>query len=89
MKDYIVILVYVDDYIALSTVLRKICHYRIDQINAATRLYTLTDEEGDISPYLGIKVNTKKYGIHLTQPALIQRIIETIPMINCRLNLLL
>jgi hypothetical protein len=81
IKNGIVILVYCDDCIVLSpdeTVITKF-------VDSMKTDYTLTDE-GDISAYLGIQVVTKQGQISFTQPALIQRILETVPLKDQRMH---
>ena len=70
-----------DDCVVLSPDEKAIT----DFIESMKMDYTLTDE-GDIAAYLGIQVVTKKDSISLTQPALIQRIIETVPLKDQRMH---
>jgi hypothetical protein len=85
IRGGLILLVYVDDCVAICPNQAPITDF-IDSMRAD---YVLTDE-GGISAYLGIQVECKqtrngpKY--HLTQPALIDRIIETIPLKDERLH---
>jgi hypothetical protein len=78
-------LFYVDDCMAICPTQATITEF----ITSITADYVLTDQ-ADISAYLGIQVKCKqtqtglKY--HLTQPALIDHIIETIPLKDTRLH---
>ena len=68
-----IILVYVDDMIALSRN-KKVLEQLVD--NLKRKDYILTDE-GPITKYLGVDVNKQADGsFELTQPFLIQRIID-------------
>jgi hypothetical protein len=85
IRGNLILLVYVDDCIAICPESEPIMEF----IRSMQNDYDLTDE-GDISGYLGIQVERKRtrngVEFHLTQPALIDRIIETIPLKDQRLH---
>ena len=73
-KDDIIILIYVDDCCIISKNEKGIQ----DTMNALKEHYTITDE-GEMDEYLGIKLEHSGNQIRMTQPLLIDRIIEAIP----------
>jgi hypothetical protein len=79
IRGNLILLVYMDDCITICPDDEPITKF----IASMQTDYVLTDE-GNISAYLGIQVDGKKTSneleFHLTQPALINRIIETIPL---------
>jgi hypothetical protein len=77
IRGNLILLVYVDDCIAICPDDEPITKF----ITSMQTDYVLTDE-GNLSAYLGIQVDRKKTsnGLEFTQPALIDRIIETIPL---------
>jgi hypothetical protein len=85
IKGNLILLVYVDDCVAICPTNEPIAEF----IKSMQGDYDLTDE-GSVSAYLGIQVECKKTRdgseYHLTQPALIDRIIETIPLKDQRLH---
>jgi hypothetical protein len=85
IRGSLILLVYVDDCVAICPSQAPITEF-IESMKAD---YVLTDE-GDISAYLGIQVECKQTRngpeYHLTQPALIDRIIKTIPLKDERLH---
>ncbi|CAJ1938910.1 unnamed protein product [Cylindrotheca closterium] len=72
-KGETIFIVYVDDAILMGPNGREIN----DVIKRLGQKYKLTDE-GDLNEYLGIKMTKTSEGRELTQPALIQRILETV-----------
>jgi hypothetical protein len=85
VKGNLILLVYVDDCIALCPHDRPITYF----IKSMQDNYVLTDE-GDVSAYLGIQVDRKETSdgleFHLTQPARIARIIASVPLKDQRLH---
>ena len=77
MKDGMIILVYVDDFIILADYWARI-HVLINSLKKGKEKYILT-EEGSIDKFLGIrrsKIYDNQY--ELAQPLLVERIIEFI-----------
>jgi len=72
-KGETIFIVYVDDGILMGPNGQEIA----DVIRTLGEKYKLTDE-GDLNEYLGIKMKRTKDGRELTQPALIQRILQTV-----------
>ena len=73
-KGDLIFVVYVDDIIILCPDQRKIDRV----VKSLKKGFDLTDE-GDLTEYLGIRVDkTKKKGLKLTQPTLIRRIIAAV-----------
>jgi len=81
IKDNLILLTYVDDCIAFCAEKKPID----DFIESMKKDYDLTDE-GDIGAYLGIQISKHGNEYHLTQPALIKRICETVPLKDQRLH---
>ena len=74
IKGHVIILIYVDDCIILSKNKQSI----IKILELLRKNYTITDE-GEMEEYLGIKLERTDDTIKMSQPLLINRIIETIP----------
>jgi len=72
-KGETIFVVYVDDGILMG----PNGHEIDDVIRTLGQKYKLTDE-GDLNEYLGIKMKRTTQGRELTQPALIQRILQTV-----------
>jgi hypothetical protein len=80
-KGNLLLITYVDDCVIICPDDAKIDEF----ILSMQRDYNLTDE-GDISAFLGINIARDAKGIHMTQPALIERIISTIPLKDSRMH---
>jgi hypothetical protein len=85
IKETLILLVYVDDCIALCPRNQPIT----DFIKSMKTDYVLTDK-GDVSAYLGIQVDRKDttdgVEFHLTQPALIDQIITSVSLKDQRMH---
>ena len=75
IRDNCVILVYVDDCIIISKDTKVIDRFVSSMMNGQEG-FVLTDD-GDLARFLGVEIEYKDDGsIHMTQPYLIQRILE-------------
>ena len=74
LKENVIILIYVDDCCVISKDEKAI----EDTLNQLRKRYTITDE-GEMEEYLGIKLEHTGDQIRMSQPLLINRIIEAIP----------
>ena len=75
IRDNCVILVYVDDCIIISKDTKVIDRFVSSMMNGQEG-FVLTDD-GDLARFLGVEIKYKDDGsIHVTQPHLIQRILE-------------
>ena len=74
LKDDVIILIYVDDCCIISKNEKVIT----DTLNQLRKRYTITDE-GEMEEYLGIKLEHMGNKIRMSQPLLINRIVEVIP----------
>ena len=74
MKDNVIILIYVDDCVILSKDEDKITQ----TMELLKRKYAITDE-GNMEEYIGIKLEHSGNEIRISQPLLIERIIDSIP----------
>ena len=74
IKDDVIILIYVDDCVIISKDEKKI----EDTITCLRKRYAITDEE-NMEEYLGIKLEHTGDSIRMSQPLLIERIIDAVP----------
>ena len=77
MRGETIILIYVDDCVILSKKDKDI----VDVMNQLRSRYTITDE-GRMIEYLGIKLEHSHDTIRMSQPLLIDRIIDAVPGMN-------
>ena len=77
VKDDVIILIYVDDCIIMSKDKDKI----IRTMESLKERYAITDE-GEMEEYLGIKLEHTDNSIRMSQPLLIERIIDAVPGMN-------
>ena len=75
IRDNCIILVYVDDCIVISKD-KKVIDRFVKLMKNGKEGFVLTDD-GDLTRFLGVEIEYKTDGsIHMTQPHLIQRILE-------------
>ena len=77
IKDDVIILIYVDDCIIMSADKDKIAQ----TMESLKKRYAITDE-GKMEEYLGIKLEHTDDSIRMSQPLLIERIIDAVPGMN-------
>ena len=76
-KENVIILIYVDDCIINSRTKEG-----LDETMAAIKEHFTTTDEGEIEEYLGIQIDHEPGFLRMSQPNLINRIIESIPGMN-------
>ena len=86
VKGELILVTYIDDCVAMCPTQKPID----DFVKSMQEDYHLTDD-GDLSAFLGIQIERKRtptgnQEFHLTQPALIAKICETVPLTDQRIN---